>query len=1236
MCCLTLRKAAGAALLTAAAGLILFAVPAHAAERTPWTTSRLAGSPEPPLPFTVEKIYPEIKWENPIYALAEPGGDHDRILIVQQGGEDNRPTRIFRLKADPATSAREPFFELPGWLVYAMTFDPDFASNGFVYLFQKGAVPSLRNQKGNRISRYRVLPEPHPRIDPKSELPIIEWRSDGHDGGDLAFGNDGMLYIPTGDGTGDSDGWNSGQTLDDLLGAVLRVDVRKATRQKPYVIPEDNPFVNEPGARAEIWAYGLRNPWRITADPKSGQIWVGNNGQDLWETAHLLGRGENYGWSLFEGRYPFYPNRKLGPTPHVPPTIAHPHSEFRSLTGGVVYRGKKWPELEGAYVYGDYSTGRIWAASHDGEKMNSQREIANTSLAIAGFANAPGGDLLVVDHLGHAIWRLKRGSEPAPDAPPFPDKLSETGLFKSGSEGVPQDGVIAYSVNAPGWNDGAHTDRWMAVPRAETIAFSAGHWEFPNGTALVQTLSLPPQAKVGGPARVRVETRILLRQQNEWEGYSYRWNDEGTDATLVPREGADLELTYLEPKRPWRFSSRAECAMCHNRAANYVLGITGSQLNRVHAASEEPANQLRRLQTLGFFSGALPDPLPAPAVNPYHEGNALEARVRSYLHLNCSICHVESGGGNAKLDLRSGTSREKMSVFEARPQHATFGLPNAMIVAPGHPDRSVMVHRVSLRGKGSGQMPPLGSSRVDEAAVKMLRDWIARMEPTQTLVKEWTMDDFATELAEFDKKGHDYLSGRAAFTSTGCVQCHQFGGQGGSVGPNLAGLGAKLSPRDLLESILEPSKRITEGFAVPDVDPPVSTMPPGMINVLTRKQVIDLVYYLKRDGRPRVAAVVTEYRHNSHADVIVSRILQTDTLDSKGKESPLDLVSLYTDQVPKSDTSRKLAAAHKFPIFPSIAETLTLGTDSLAVDGVLLIAEHGDYPKSETGNTQYPKRRFWEEVLKVFDSSGRSVPVFVDKHLADNWEDAKFIYDTARQRKVPLMAGSSLPTTWRKPAVDVPRDEELREIVGLTFHTTDAYGFHALEFMQALAEQRRGGETGIVAVKSTSGEDVWRAFEEKRFDRELFDAAWSRLTNPPEAGRLRERVAMPRLFTIEYTDGLIAHLLELNGAVGEWSAAWRYEKEERIESSLFWTQEGRPGMHFTWLLNGIEQMILTGQPAWNVERTLYTSGTLDALLISVKNGGQRLETPYLNLPYQPSWRWKEPPPPPPMRPWAEQ
>ena len=408
----------------------------------------------------------------------------------------------------------------------------------------------------------------------------------------------------------------------------------------------------------------------------------------------------------------------------------------------------------------------------------------------------------------------------------------------------------------------------------------------------------------------------------------------------------------------------------------------------------------------------------------------------------------------------------------------------------------------------------------------------------------------------------------------------------------------------------------------------------AFIHVTTCTIAADLI---KQAETKNVAAIVTVYRHNSHADVIVSRLLQTDTLDGKGKDSPLKLVSLYTDQRPADDMSRLLAASHKFRVSQTIEDALTLGTGGLAVDGVLLIAEHGDYPKSPTDNTQYPKRRIWEEILKVFRASGRVVPVFIDKHLADNWTNASYIYESARELKVPLMAGSSLPGTWRHPPADVKRGARIREIVAISLPTTDAYGFHTLEFVQALAEQRQGGETGIKAVQSFAGDAVWRGFDQKAFDGELFDAAWQRQSQPQNGGRpLREAVRAPKLFRIEYADGLRANLLELPGAATEWTAAWRYVDNERIESSQFWTQEGRPAMHFTLLLQGIEQMIISGRPSWNVERTLLTSGALDALLQSLKEGQRRIETPYLMLRYQPDWRWTEPPQPPPMRPWSEQ
>jgi len=380
----------------------------------------------------------------------------------------------------------------------------------------------------------------------------------------------------------------------------------------------------------------------------------------------------------------------------------------------------------------------------------------------------------------------------------------------------------------------------------------------------------------------------------------------------------------------------------------------------------------------------------------------------------------------------------------------------------------------------------------------------------------------------------------------------------------------------------------------------------------------------------RIAAIVTEYRTNSHADVIVSRLLQTDTLDGKGERSPLVLASLYTDQVPSNDISRKFAAEYKFPIYDNVADALTLGTGKLAVDGVLLVAEHGRYPTNDTGNTQYPKRRLFEQIVKVFEQSQRVVPVFIDKHLSDNWADAKWIYETAQRLHIPLMAGSSLPVLWRYPEADVQRDAPLEQVVAVSYGRLDGYSFHALEMVECLVERRRGGETGIKAVQCLTGPAVWDAAEKGVYDPELLQAARSCLKWQPRADKkLADLVREPTLFVIEYADGLRANVFTLNGAVREFSVAWRYKEDRRVDSTLFWTQEARPFMHFTYLLDGIEKMMLTGKPTWPAGRTLLTSGALDALLISKKEGGKRIETPYLKFPYKTDWNWHQPPPPSP-------
>lgn len=381
----------------------------------------------------------------------------------------------------------------------------------------------------------------------------------------------------------------------------------------------------------------------------------------------------------------------------------------------------------------------------------------------------------------------------------------------------------------------------------------------------------------------------------------------------------------------------------------------------------------------------------------------------------------------------------------------------------------------------------------------------------------------------------------------------------------------------------------------------------------------------------KVAAVVTAYYQNSHADVIVSRLMQTDTLDGKGRTPSLALASLYTDQVSEKrpDIGQPLAKDRGVRISSSIEDALTLGTGKLAVDGVLMVCEHGDYPRSPTGSIQYPKRKFFEEIVKVFEKSGRVVPVFCDKHLADTAEDAQWICDTAKRLKIPMSAGSSLPGLWRDPPVDLRRDEAIEEIVAISYHTLDAYGFHALEMLQSIVERRKGGESGIRAVQCLTGEAVWA---DGLYDRKLFAAAFARQKGAGEFDEKAKRsVKEPILFRIEYADGLRASVLTLNHAVREWAIAWRTKSGEE-QSTRFVTQEARPFMHFTYLVEEIEAMMQTGVPVRPVERTLLTSGLLDQLLVSKLQGGKRLETPQLLVPYRNPHDWRQPPPPPPDRP----
>ena len=752
---------------------------------TPVTTSTVVGSPDPPLPYRMTRVYPDFSPAMLVNIRAIPGSD--QLLYISQ----DRPgaaTTIYRMKDDPSTKTADSIkmLETPeNGTAYDLCFHPKFAENGYIYIGWNGTPDPTIKSKRSRVTRYKMLTRPPYTIDESSGLTVIEWPSNGHNGCAVCFGLDNYLYVTTGDGTSDSDTNIMGQNTDTLLSKVLRIDVDHPAAGKPYGIPNDNPFVKDQRFAPETYAYGLRNPWRIACDQKTGHIWVGNNGQDMWETAHLVHPGDNYGWSVMEGSHPFYLERKPGPTPFTKPTIEHNHAEFRSLTGGIVYYGPQLPDLNGVYLYGDHSTGRTWGMRHDGRAVLMHRELARGPHHISAYSQNTRGELLICDH-GKAgeggLYTLK----PTPkDLPPstFPRKLSDSGLFESVPEHRMKPGVIPYSVNAPFWSDGLYKERYIVLPPDGKIGYSTRRgWDFPDQTVIVKSFAFE---QVAGDPRSRrwIETRFLTRQAGEWLGYTYRWNEAGTDADLVEAAGFDRTLTqnitqspdYPEGKREqvWRYPSRTECMICHSRAAKFVLGLCHLQMNKRHDyGNGYQENQLALIERLGLFqrppdwsaacraelksqaeshglTGAeadefvkyhapqpgqrsatirriadLPGALPK-LVNPYDANNDLTSRARSWIHANCANCHVEAGGGNAQMELEFTTLMDKMRLIDALPVHHTFDLPNARLIAPGHPERSVLLKRISTRGRG--QMPPLASTQVDRDAVALMTEWIRSM-----------------------------------------------------------------------------------------------------------------------------------------------------------------------------------------------------------------------------------------------------------------------------------------------------------------------------------------------------------------------------------------------------------------------------------------------------------------------------------------------------------------------------
>lgn len=368
-------------------------------------------------------------------------------------------------------------------------------------------------------------------------------------------------------------------------------------------------------------------------------------------------------------------------------------------------------------------------------------------------------------------------------------------------------------------------------------------------------------------------------------------------------------------------------------------------------------------------------------------------------------------------------------------------------------------------------------------------------------------------------------------------------------------------------------------------------------------------------GPPKkVAAIMTVYRPNSHSDVLVGKYMEGWLQDNQSSGPRSKLVSMYTAQVPDNDMSRAMSKEHDVPVFRTIYEALTLGTGDLAVDGVLLIGEHGDYPMNDKAQKLYPRFELFLEITDVFRQVGKTAPIFNDKHLSYSWIKAKRMVDISKEMGFPMMAGSSVPVSHRKPSIDFPWGAKAEKAVAISFSGLDIYGFHLLESLQCMVERRQGGETGVKAVQCLQNQAVWDFLDKTPWAKRLFDRAIAHSETRRE-GDLRQNVKEPAVFLVDYNDGLQAAAFLLTGGVRDFTVAIDVEGRSEPVSTLMWLQSGKPHRHFACLTMNIEKMFESGQATYPVERTLLTSGTLDFALESRFQGYKKLETPELNVRY---------------------
>jgi uncharacterized repeat protein (TIGR03806 family) len=665
--------------------------------------------------------FPNLFFSSPVY-LTHAGDGSDRLFVVEQGG------RIYQFENRADVTSANVYLDIQDRVLFGgemgllgLAFAPGFASNGEFYVYYVADNP-----RRSVLSRFTVSDPENGVPDSASEVVLLEVPQpySNHNGGTIAFGSDGYLYIALGDGGAAGDPLNHGQNTETLLGAVLRIK----PEESGYSVPHDNPFVSSSTVLPEIWAYGFRNPYRFSFDRDSGALWLADVGQGEIEEIDVVQAGGNYGWRWYEGSQVYVdgaPNQTF-----VGPVYEYDHTQGVSITGGYVYRGDAVPSLAGKYIYGDFAYSTVWALSVDDQFQALQNDVLFTSPQnISAFGEDESGELFLVGY-GGSIYRLQQ-NEAGTASVDFPNLLSETRVFKDLASLTPTSGMIEYAVQTPLWSDYSEKRRWLGVPEEGVINFAdEGPWTFPQGTVLVKHFEM---AMVRGDSTTnkRLETRILVNSSSGWLGATYRWNEAETDAELVTAAVTE-QLTIFDPAssetlvQDYFYPGPNDCLGCHTGAAGRVLGVRTRQINGVFNHFGEDENQLISWSRLGLFDHGVDEPSLYSANVSLDDGFASVAeKSRSYLDANCSFCHLTGGPTDTNLDFRGEIANADMNAIGIAPNNGDFGLSNAQIIAPGEIGSSVLLHRLQMESEG--RMPPLGSSVMDESAVNTLQQWILDM-----------------------------------------------------------------------------------------------------------------------------------------------------------------------------------------------------------------------------------------------------------------------------------------------------------------------------------------------------------------------------------------------------------------------------------------------------------------------------------------------------------------------------